>query len=148
MTEFKQGWFLRVIPWKAQYTGSATPAWYRVAYMDHNTRREIACPIGLHWIVRFFRRCWEWSLRYRASWFERAILVAWNQGYWSGHSKIEALERRLDQLAKNYENSASYAQGVEKYLILESAQRIRLLLDRNSQFHEFLDLNSNGTPHD
>jgi len=51
------------------------PRWYRLAYVGWDGDRlhwhYIAAWLGLHWLVRFAHRVWEWSYRYSPSGLER-----------------------------------------------------------------------------
>lgn len=47
------------------------PVGYRVAYFKYDRPINVYAPIGIHLAVRFVRRVWEWSLRYRPSKLEK-----------------------------------------------------------------------------
>lgn len=47
--------------------GTEFPKWHRVAYLKYNCAVTVLYPIGIHLLVRWKRRLWEWSLRYRPS---------------------------------------------------------------------------------
>ena len=53
--------------------GARIPRFHRIAYRDIAMQWAVCFPIGLHFIVRFFRRVWEWSHRYRPSDFEKRL---------------------------------------------------------------------------
>jgi hypothetical protein len=58
------------------------PRGYRVAYMDHMTRTDALYPIGIHLVVRFFRRLNEWSYHYRPSAMEKMVSKAVCNARW------------------------------------------------------------------
>jgi hypothetical protein len=53
--------------------GQLVPVTHRVAYLDVYRGSAVALPVGLHWPVRWARRLWEWSFRYRPSALERLL---------------------------------------------------------------------------
>ena len=79
------------------------PQGYRIAYLDAH-RQGIAYPIGLHLLVRFVRRCWEWSFRYRPSTLEnrinKAISEAENQARRQYKRDLERAFERIDAETK------------------------------------------------
>ncbi len=72
------------------------PPWFRFAYMDIFVDEMVIAPIGIHLLVRLYRRIWEWSYRYKPSKFESRYLLrliqakqdAYRQGY--EHGKRDA----------------------------------------------------------
>lgn len=53
--------------------GERIPDYHRVAYYDCLTAYGYAYPIGLHIIVKWIRRFWEWSLIYNCSRLETYV---------------------------------------------------------------------------
>ena len=41
----------------------ATPIGYSPAWMDWSCHSTVCFPVGIHWIARWIRACWLWTLR-------------------------------------------------------------------------------------
>ena len=65
--------------------GAPIPPWHRIAYRDCAQLCAVAYPIGLHLVMRFFRRVWEWSYRYKPSRLERQFRKARRDSYFVGY---------------------------------------------------------------
>lgn len=81
-----------------EYRGVKMPVGYRVAYLRYDTNTFVLCPIGLHLLVRWVRRVWEWSFQYRPSAFERAMDRIRYEAF---HSGCDRGERNLMRMLEN-----------------------------------------------
>jgi hypothetical protein len=88
----RKGWFLHVIRWRAREDGERMPPGYRTAYIDFCRQEDVCCPIGLHWIVRFFRRLWELSFYYNPSALERLSMDC----FYAGKAEVAEAWRKRD----------------------------------------------------
>lgn len=82
--------------------GEYMPRFHRLAYDDWTQRRGVTALIGLHLLIRWCHRIWEWSFDYRPSDFEAKIADAFNAG---SASRTQEVVRLLD------ERDAAYEQG-------------------------------------
>jgi len=87
-------WPLRTVKPLEKYPTGMRVCWFNVV------RDEAVCTyLGLHLLFRWPHRLWEWSILYRPSRLEKALMDAYNAGYWEGwdHYKstvLNALEER------------------------------------------------------
>lgn len=64
----------------------ATPFLWSPAWHDWNTRQDVCYPIGLHWLMRWFREVWLWTL-YPGRYERREHEVysrGWSEGFAGG----------------------------------------------------------------
>ena len=81
--------------------GDLLPAYYRVAYHDISRYVGVCYPIGIHWIVRGYRRVWEWSLNYRQSAYEREMLESYQKGKLDGKRELAELAQTIRARGKS-----------------------------------------------
>lgn len=66
------------------------PAGFRPVYWNYSRSKVIVTIVGLHWVARFFRRCWERSFYLRPSVMEERLSevsrLAKQAGYELGRS--------------------------------------------------------------
>lgn len=79
------------------------PRFYRLSHQAIGRPYAYAYPIGLHLIVRWCKRLYEFSYRYNGSKLERLENKVYGQGYREGFDagKREVLRQVDDYLAKN-----------------------------------------------
>lgn len=77
--------------------GLSDRKWYRVAYYLPYKDYYVLYPIGLHLIVRFVRRLWEWSFYYKLSKLESMLEERYETG---------RLDERRQQEAEMREKAA------------------------------------------
>jgi hypothetical protein len=94
-----------VIPRRQILAGQCMPRGYRMAFYDPRLQVGYACPIGIHWIVRFFRRCWEHSFAYTESRFERLLYEARNEQW----QEVSRLMTECDHWKKLAQENQKYA---------------------------------------
>jgi len=87
--------------------GPTIHPWYRVAYFDPRRQLYVCYPIGLHLVIRFGHRLWEWFLAYRPSTLERLLQETINSAYEDG---MKAKRQRL----KDEEDRRGSSKGLEQ----------------------------------
>ena len=86
------------------------PLFYSPAWHDFATHHDVCYPTGIHWIVRWIRKVWIWTLRTKFRDIEmfRVREVGYKEGYEAGKSDGIAEGRRLVfyEIAEAMENEA------------------------------------------
>lgn len=73
--------------------GMIIPLFYRVAYRDERTNVSYCYPIGIHLLVKYPRRLWFWSFRWRPSGMEKHIESEVSK---RTKNRFDELEKRID----------------------------------------------------